>query len=207
MLTHADGTAERDAALLMLHRQWRKRRRRGQYGAMSVGADKAYDTQDFVQTARAMNTRPHGGTEREPARRQRGRRTHRATRELSTEPTKTTTDRKGFWMDEADRRNAQNQAARLTQSGLAVRHDFRRIQLTTASEIAPGHRVTQCRKKVFFNTKTPKSHHLTPFLIPACNRTDRRNTVQQSFFNKFLELHRIRVEKNARRRGASGCSP
>jgi transposase len=59
MLTHADGTAERDAALLMLHRQWRKRRRRGQHGPMSVGADKAYDTQDFVQTARAMNTRPH----------------------------------------------------------------------------------------------------------------------------------------------------
>ena len=37
MLTQADGTAERDAALLMLHRRWRKTRR-----AMSVGADKAY---------------------------------------------------------------------------------------------------------------------------------------------------------------------
>jgi transposase len=59
MLTHADGTAERDAALLMLHRQWRKRRRRGQQEPMSVGADKAYDTRDFVQTARALNTRPH----------------------------------------------------------------------------------------------------------------------------------------------------
>ena len=58
MLTHADGTAERDAALLMLHRQWRKGRR-GQRAPMSVGADKAYDTQDFVQTARALNTRPH----------------------------------------------------------------------------------------------------------------------------------------------------
>jgi transposase len=59
MLTHADGTAERDAALLMLHHQWRKRARRGQHGPMSVGADKAYDTPDFVHTVRAMNTRPH----------------------------------------------------------------------------------------------------------------------------------------------------
>jgi transposase len=59
ILTHADGTAERDAALLMLHRQWRKRRRRGQHAPMSVGADKAYDTQDFIQTARALHTRPH----------------------------------------------------------------------------------------------------------------------------------------------------
>lgn len=54
MLTQADGTAERDAALLMLHRKWRRSRR-----VMSVGADKAYDTRDFVQTVRQMETRPH----------------------------------------------------------------------------------------------------------------------------------------------------
>ena len=59
ILTHADGTAERDAALLMLHRQCRKRRRRAQHAPMSVGADKAYDTQDFIHTARALHTRPH----------------------------------------------------------------------------------------------------------------------------------------------------
>jgi transposase len=59
MVTQADGTAERDAALLMLHRKWRSRRRRGQTGPMSVGADKAYDTRDFVQTVREMSVRPH----------------------------------------------------------------------------------------------------------------------------------------------------
>jgi transposase len=59
MLTQADGTAERDAALLMLHYKWRKRHRRGHFGPMSVGADKAYDTRDFVRTAREMNIRPH----------------------------------------------------------------------------------------------------------------------------------------------------
>jgi transposase len=59
LLTQADGTAERDAALLLLYRKWRARRRRGQRGPMSVGADKGYDTRDFVETARAMNIRPH----------------------------------------------------------------------------------------------------------------------------------------------------
>ena len=59
MLTHADGTAERDAALLMMYRRWRKRRQQRRRGAMSVGADKAYDTRDFVGTLRAMGVRPH----------------------------------------------------------------------------------------------------------------------------------------------------
>ena len=59
MLTHADGTAERDAGLLMMYRRWQKRRRQRRHGAMSVGADKAYDTRDFVETLRAMGVRPH----------------------------------------------------------------------------------------------------------------------------------------------------
>lgn len=54
MLTQADGTAERDAALLMLHRRWRRSRR-----MKSVSADKAYDTRDFVKTVRDMAIRPH----------------------------------------------------------------------------------------------------------------------------------------------------
>jgi transposase len=59
LLTKADGTAERDAALVMLHAKWRARRRRGLCGPMSVGADKGYDTRDFVSTVREMNIRPH----------------------------------------------------------------------------------------------------------------------------------------------------
>jgi hypothetical protein len=59
MLTQADGTAERDAAILMLYEQWRKRRRRGRRAPVSVAADKAYDTRDFVQTVRELNARPH----------------------------------------------------------------------------------------------------------------------------------------------------
>ena len=59
LVTQADGTAERDAALLMLYGKWRSRRRQGRRGPMSVGADKAYDTRDFVETLREMEVRPH----------------------------------------------------------------------------------------------------------------------------------------------------
>lgn len=59
MVTQADGTAERDAALLMLYRNWRKRRQHRRERAVSVGADKAYDTRDFVRLARELGVRPH----------------------------------------------------------------------------------------------------------------------------------------------------
>jgi transposase len=59
MVTQADGTAERDAALLMLYRNWRKRRQQQHRKPISVGADKAYDTRDFVRTVREMEVRPH----------------------------------------------------------------------------------------------------------------------------------------------------
>lgn len=54
MVTHADGFAERDAALLML-----KRKQQGRSRRITVGADKAYDTSDFVRTARELNVTPH----------------------------------------------------------------------------------------------------------------------------------------------------
>lgn len=51
-LTCATGTAEREAALVMLGR--RKRR-----GRITVAADKAYDVAGFVETLRAGNITPH----------------------------------------------------------------------------------------------------------------------------------------------------
>src|SRR5271156_6736568 len=54
MVTHGDGYAERDAALLMLQQMQHGRSRR-----ITVGADKAYDTKDFVRTARELNVTPH----------------------------------------------------------------------------------------------------------------------------------------------------
>lgn len=54
MTTQADGTAERDAGILMLAELTEGRRRR-----ITVGADKAYDTQDFVATVRELRATPH----------------------------------------------------------------------------------------------------------------------------------------------------
>jgi len=53
MTTHADGTAEADAALLML-KDLAKRSRR-----ITVGADKAYDVAELVSVLRELNVTPH----------------------------------------------------------------------------------------------------------------------------------------------------
>ena len=50
----ADVRRERDAALLMLAEKQEGRSRR-----ITVGADKAYDTKDFVSTVRELNVTPH----------------------------------------------------------------------------------------------------------------------------------------------------
>jgi IS5 family transposase len=54
MATQADGYAEREAALLLLEAQQKGGSRR-----ITVGADKAYDTKDFVTAARALNVTAH----------------------------------------------------------------------------------------------------------------------------------------------------
>jgi transposase len=54
MVTEADGTAERDAAMLMVHKRWKKRQ-----PIRSLGADKAYDTRDFITILREMQVLPH----------------------------------------------------------------------------------------------------------------------------------------------------
>ena len=54
MATQADGTAERDAALLMADDLQKRRSRR-----VTMGADKAYDARDFVNTLRELQVTPH----------------------------------------------------------------------------------------------------------------------------------------------------
>ena len=54
MATQADGFAEREAALLMLAQQQQGSSRR-----ITVGADKAYDSKDFVAAARALKVTQH----------------------------------------------------------------------------------------------------------------------------------------------------
>src|SRR4051812_493993 len=52
-LTRADGHAERTAALALIEPYADRSR------AITLGADKAYDTQDFVHNRRAMKVTPH----------------------------------------------------------------------------------------------------------------------------------------------------
>jgi transposase len=52
MVTQADGTAERDAALLMVSKIPRNQ-------TVTLGGDKNYDTRDFVDTLRGMKITPH----------------------------------------------------------------------------------------------------------------------------------------------------
>lgn len=53
--TRADGYAEREAALWMLHDQWIRAPGRQR----TIGADKGYDMQDFVGFARELGATPH----------------------------------------------------------------------------------------------------------------------------------------------------
>lgn len=55
LLTQATGTAEREAGLKMLHGL----RRRHRKGRLTLGADKNYDTGDFVAGCRALEVTPH----------------------------------------------------------------------------------------------------------------------------------------------------
>ena len=54
MVTQADGYAEREAALLMLQEKQKDSKRR-----ITVGADKAYDTKDFIAATRELNVTAH----------------------------------------------------------------------------------------------------------------------------------------------------
>lgn len=60
-LTHATGTAEREATLLMLDRQRRNRGdgRKESGRRITLGADKAYDVTDFVGDLRRRRVTPH----------------------------------------------------------------------------------------------------------------------------------------------------
>src|SRR5262249_9737251 len=55
MATEADGHAERDAGLLMLHAQWT----RAPWRRRTLAADKNYDVRDFVDVTRELATTPH----------------------------------------------------------------------------------------------------------------------------------------------------
>lgn len=115
MVTHADGYAERDAALLMLQKKQQGRARR-----ITVGADKAYDTEDFVCTVRELNVTPHITKNNRNRSSNLDRRTTRQPGyTISLSPRWLT--EKGFGWLKPDRTAAPGKAARIGESRLAVR--------------------------------------------------------------------------------------
>jgi hypothetical protein len=55
MATLADGFGEREAATLMIHNQWE----RAPWRRRTLGADKGYDSFEFVDLMRELGTTPH----------------------------------------------------------------------------------------------------------------------------------------------------
>ena len=108
----ANGTAERDAALLMLEQILGTDR-------VTVGADKGYD-QGFRGRVPASEHHTARGAERETERRQRHRRPHDMPRRLRGQPAEAETDRRVFRLDEDHRAGAQGAASRHRKGRLAV---------------------------------------------------------------------------------------
>jgi hypothetical protein len=129
MATQADGTAERDAAMLMLDGA----RRQAPWRRRTIGADKSYDTRDFVAVVRELGVTPHvtqnvtrtggsaidGRTTRHPG---------------YAQPTRAAADRASVRLVEDHRLVAEGEAARVTQGRLAPGLRRGRVQPETAAE-------------------------------------------------------------------------
>jgi len=130
MTTQADGRAERDAALLMLDELTRKRN-----GRITAGADKAYDTRDFVGSDAA----------RGPPAARRDRRTNQPASGLCDQLKQALVGREAVRMVEADRPAEEGKTAWAREGGLVVRVQLRRLQPDPDSETAGAERVKKQR--------------------------------------------------------------
>ncbi len=118
VVTHADGIGERRAALAMLDAV-------PDTGRRSVGADKAYDTADFVAACRERKVTPHVACERHPPWRQRDRRSHHAAPRLPTEPDHPQAHRGAFRLGQDRRPHSPNGVSRIAarRSAVQAHHD------------------------------------------------------------------------------------
>ena len=107
--THATGTAERDAAVLLLEASASP--------GSTVGADKGYDVARFVADVRVQDVTPHVA---QKVRGECDRRSDHAACGLSRESAETKTRGTGLRLDEDRRRPAQAPASRHRPGGLAA---------------------------------------------------------------------------------------
>ena len=127
MATTADGRAEREAAMLMLHERVKRRGRRRR----TVGADKGYDTHEFVELTRALGVTPHVTQNTRAARRQRHRWPHDTARGLREKSARAPAHRARLRLVEDHWVAPQDQTPRARERRLARRLRERRVQFAS----------------------------------------------------------------------------
>ena len=130
----ANGTAERDAALVMIEAIPGDHR-------VTVGADKAYDTKDFVAETRNMNATPHVAQNNKLA--EAPLTDGRLAFRLRRQPGKAQARGRNLRLDEDRRWNEEVAASRTAIGGLDVHVDCRCLQPGAHAE--PGY--GSCRRK------------------------------------------------------------
>jgi Transposase domain (DUF772) len=128
-LTEANGHAERIAALHMIE-PWADRPR-----PITLGADKAYDAEDFVNELRSMNATPGAEHERPLVG---DRRPHDAARGLCREPTHPQADRESLRLDQDGRWPGANEVPRPRTRRRGLHLGGRRLQSGAAAEAHGG---------------------------------------------------------------------
>ena len=141
-LSHATGTAERDAGLQLVERLEARRR-------ITLGADKGYDAAGFIAALRERNVTPHVAADRRISKTGiaeafcRGW-SHDTSLRISSQPACSQTDRGSVRLDQGRRRAAPDQASRPTARRLGVRLGNHRLQphstakaATTSSRLSP----------------------------------------------------------------------
>jgi hypothetical protein len=136
---HATGTAEREAALLMLDR--RKRRHR-----ITLGADKAYDVEAFVPALRARRVSPHvainGAVSKTGKIRKTaldGRTTHHAGYAISLRCRKRIEEAFGWIKAQAGLRKVKLRGASQGRSALHLRDRRRQLRAVAQTDGPDGH--------------------------------------------------------------------
>ena len=124
----ANGTAERDAALVMLEKL------RG-IQAVTVGGDKGFDTRGFVEECRNLRVTPHVAQNHAPSRRQRDRWPHHAACGLRPQSKKEEAHRRMLRLAEDHCPDAQGAASRRVQGALDFYSSPARLTTWCACEI------------------------------------------------------------------------
>ena len=136
-LTHATGTAEREAAVALVDKMAPSRR-------ITLGADKGYDVAGFIAALRARRVTPHVAVDGRVSKFGRatwlGRgRAHDAPRGLRRTSARAQTDRGGVRLDQGIGRIAADQASRPRTGRLAIRSGCRRLQPDPPTKAAGIH--------------------------------------------------------------------